>query len=200
MNKTIIFDLNGVFIVTPRLSDRFLNDFGVSIDEFMPALSEIMDKVRLPDAVSSYSLWAPYLKKWGIGFSENEFLDYWFSAEVKANEELVEIARKLKNKGYKLIIMSNNFRERAEYYAKTFKFMGELFEKVYYSWQTGFVKPDARAFQQIFTDFNLQPSDCIYFDDSDKNIQLAESLGIESYIFDENATEYLRKLAGQSNL
>lgn len=196
MSKTIIFDLNGVFIVTPRLSDRFLNDFGVSIDEFMPVLQEIMDKVRRPNAVSIYSLWQPYLKKWGIDFSETEFLDYWFSAEVKANEELVEVARKLQNKGYKLIIMSNNFRERAEYYAKTFKFMDELFEKVYYSWQTGFVKPDERAFKQIFDGFKLQPSDCIYFDDSEKNVQLAKSLGIESYIFDDTAIEYLHKLTG----
>lgn len=195
MSKTIIFDLNGVFIVTPRLSDRFLNDFGVSIDEFMPVLQEIMDKVRRPNAVSMYSLWQPYLKKWGIGFSETEFLDYWFSAEVKANEELVEIARKLQNKGHKLIIMSNNFRERAEYYAKTFKFLDELFEKVYYSWQTGFVKPDVRAFKQIFDDFKLQPSDCIYFDDSEKNVQLAKSLGIESYIFDDTAIKYLHELA-----
>lgn len=200
MNKTIIFDLNGVFIVTPRLSDRFLNDFGVPIDEFMPALQEIMDKVRRPNAVSSYSLWAPYLKKWGISFSESEFLDYWFSGELKENADLVNIARELKSQGYKLIIMSNNFRERAEYYTKHFKFMSELFEKVYYSWQTGFVKPDVRAFQQIFTDFNLQPSDCIYFDDSDKNIQLAESLGVQSYIFNENAIEYLRKSVGQSNI
>lgn len=196
MKKTIIFDLNGVFIISPRLSDRFEKDFGVKIEDFLPALSGIMDQVRKPNAVNIYSLWKPYLKRWNISLTEAEFLDYWFNAE-KENKELVDLARKLKEKGYKLVIMSNNFCERAKYYAKNFKFLDEIFEKVYYSWQTGFVKPDIRAFQLIFSDLNLKPSECLYFDDSEKNVVMANSLGIEAYIYRQESVEYLRTLLGK---
>lgn len=195
MTKAIIFDLNGVFIVSPRLSDRFEEDFDIPSNEFLPILQGIMDKVRQPKATNIYNLWQPYLKKWKIGFSEADFLDYWFSAE-KENAELVDLARKLKRKGYKLIVMSNNFRERAKYYSQNFKFLDELFDKVYYSWQTGLIKPDIRAFETIFNDFHLKPTDCLYFDDSEKNVQLANSIGVESYVFDDSSADFIRLLVG----
>jgi putative hydrolase of the HAD superfamily len=193
MKKAIIFDLNGVFIISPRLSERFESDFNVPSDEFMPVLQDIMDKVRRPGAENTYTLWKPYLDKWKINFFEKEFLNYWFSAE-KENMGLIDLARSLKEKGYKLIILSNNFRERADYYDKTFPFIRELFDGVYYSWQTGFVKPDVRAFENILENHNLKPIDCLYFDDSGKNIQLANSIGIESYIFDSKAINILNSL------
>ena len=193
MKKAIIFDLNGVFIVSPRLSDRFNIDFGVKIDDFMPVLQEIMGKVRCPNSVSIYSLWKPYLDKWKINLSEEEFLDYWFKVE-KENLELTDLAARLKQKGYKLIILSNNFSERAKYYAENFQFLKDLFEAVYYSWQTSFVKPDVRAFELILKNHSLKPEDCLYFDDSEKNVDLATSIGIKSYIFNANSIENLRLL------
>jgi len=193
MKKAIIFDLNGVFIISPRLSDRFNIDFGVTVDDFMTVLQEIMNKVRLSNAVSIYSLWKPYLDRWQINFTEEEFLDYWFKVE-KENLELTDLAAKLKQKGYKLIILSNNFNERAKYYSENFKFLSSLFEAVYYSWQTGYIKPDIRAFELILKNHGLKPEDCLYFDDSEKNVDLATSIGIESYIFDANSIEILRLL------
>jgi putative hydrolase of the HAD superfamily len=196
MKKAIIFDLNGVFIVSPRLSDRFNSDFNVETDDFMPALQNIMSKVRCPNSVSVYSLWKPYLNKWNIDFSEDAFLDYWFKAESE-NLELINLALRLKQKGYMLIIMSNNFSERAEYYSDRFHFLNDLFEAVYYSWQTGFVKPDANAFKLVFKNHNLKPEDCLYFDDSENNIQLADSLGIESYFFNAMSFKKLELLANE---
>ena len=97
---------------------------------------------------------------------------------------MVGIALELKYRGYHIIILSNNFMERAEYYAKNFSFLTEIADKVYYSWQTGFVKPDPRAYQKILEDNNLEPDECIYFDDSEENIRVAGELGIRSFLFD----------------
>ncbi|MDK2898896.1 MAG: glucose-phosphatase [Patescibacteria group bacterium] len=193
MKKTIIFDLNGVFIISPLLSDRFNKDFGVKPDDFMPVLNNIMSRVRRPNSASVYDLWKPHLSKWKINFSEMEFLDYWFNAE-RENIELVNLAKELKRKGYKLIIMSNNFSERAKYYSENLHFLTTLFESIYYSWETGFIKPDVHAFELIFKNNGLKPEDCLYFDDSEKNIDLAISIGIDSYVFSEDSVEILRSL------
>lgn len=190
MKKAIIFDLNGVFVISPKLSERFESNFNIPLEVFMPALKEVMDKVRMPDAKDVFYYWQPYFKKWGIKFSQQEFEDYCFKAETP-DDKLVKLARDLKEKGLKLFILSNNFRGRADYYAKNFSFMDEVFEKVYYSWQTGFTKPDIRAWQLILDENNLEPSDCIYFDDSEKNIEAAKSIGIEAYIFDDDAVKLL---------
>ncbi len=193
MKKAIIFDLNGVFVVSPRLSDRFSDDYNVPVDDFLPVLKEIMDKVRRPGAEGVYQLFFPYLDRWQINLSEQEFLDYWFKAE-KENIDLTNIAKLLKTKGYKLFILSNNFKERADYYAKNFPFLDQIFDKIYYSWQTGFVKPSVDSVQNLLNENGLQPEECLYFDDSEKNIELAQSLGIESYVFDETAVKLLRSL------
>lgn len=181
MTKAIIFDLNGVFIQSPRLSKRFEKDFGVSTDQFLLALKEIMNIVRKPNADDTYSYWEPYLKKWNVGLNQEGFYNYWFSAE-KEVPELIEYARELQQKGIKIIILSNNFKERAGYYEKAFSFLKE-FDGLYYSWQTGYVKPDRKAYEEILEKDNLKPEECVYFDDSEKNIEVAQSIGINSYLF-----------------
>lgn len=192
--KAIIFDLNGVFIISPKLSERFKDDFGISLEIFMPALQDVMDKVRQPGAKDVFYYWESYFRKWGIDFTETEFQGYCFKAE-KPDDYLVGLAKKLKEKGYKLFILSNNFRGRADYYSKNFRFMDEVFEKVYYSWQTGYTKPDKAAWQLILEENHLKPEDCLYFDDSKKNIEAARFLGIDARIFDEDAVKFLEGAA-----
>lgn len=182
MIKAIIFDLNGVFIQSPKLSDRFYDKFGVQPEIFMPALKVIMDAVRQPKAKNAFSYWKPYLEKWNVNLSEEEFFNFWFSAE-KENLEMIELAKKLKEEGIKIFVLSNNFIERANYYKDNFLFLKEVINKVYYSWQTGFIKPDIRAYQNILNENNLAPRDCVYFDDKEENINIAESLGIKRFIF-----------------
>jgi len=187
MIKAIIFDLNGVFIQSPKLSDRFYDKFGVQPEIFMPTLKEIMDVVRRPNASNAFSYWKTYLEKWNINLSEKEFFDFWFSAE-KEKSEMIKLTKKLKEQGIKIFILSNNFAERTKYYDEHFPFLKELFEKIYYSWQTGFVKPDINAFQNLLKENNLSPEECIYFDDSEKNITISDSIGIKGFIFKDAKT------------
>ena len=187
MIKAVIFDLNGVFIQSPKLSDRFHEKFGVPPTEFVVALKDIMPKVRLPNAGNTFSYWKPCLDKWSIGLSEEEFFDFWFSAE-KEDEEMVVLARELKAKGLRIFILSNNFAERANFYAKNFSFLKEISDKIYYSWKTGFVKPNIEAYRLILSENNLKPEECVYFDDVEENIKVASSLRVNSYIFKDAET------------
>lgn len=182
MIKAIIFDLNGVFIQSPRLSDRFKETFGVPTETFLAALKEVMSQARMPNAGDSFRLWQPYLVEWKVDLQRDAFFDFWFSAE-KEVPDLVAFARELKNKGLKLFILSNNFVERANYYEEHFLFLKEVFDKVYYSWQTGFVKPDPKAFDLLLHENKLRPEECLYFDDSDHNIEVAQGLGIKAFLF-----------------
>ncbi|MBI2057895.1 MAG: HAD family phosphatase [Candidatus Yanofskybacteria bacterium] len=186
MTKAVIFDLNGVFVQSPKLSERFWDEFGVPAEEFLPALKEIMAKVRMPNAGSSYAYWKPYLDKWNIGLSKEEFFNFWFSAEKEA-PEMTKFARELKNRGVKIFILSNNFIERTAFYEKNFPFLKEIADKIYYSWQTGFVKPSKEAYLKLLTENNLKPEECLYFDDSKENTEIASELGIKSHVFKNTA-------------
>jgi len=179
--KAVIFDLNGIFIRGPKLSDRFEKDFSIPVSQFLPKLSEIMDKVRQPNSGNSFQYWKPALEEWGVNLSEQEFWDYWFKAE-KVSEEMVNFTKELKVKGIKIFVLSNNFKERAEYY-NHYSWMHEVIDKAYFSWQSGFVKPNPQAWLQILAENNLKPEECLYFDDQEKNIKAADSVDIKSFMF-----------------
>jgi len=181
MIKAVIFDLNGIFIQAPKLSKRIEKDFGVPVGEFFSGLSQIMDKVRQPGAGNSFQYWEPVLGKWGVELSEQEFWDYWFGAET-VSDKMVDIAKELKSKGVKVFVLSNNFKERAEYYGH-YGWMNSVVDKAYFSWHSGFIKPDPRAWLHVLSENELQPEECIYFDDQEKNVKSAESVGIKSFVF-----------------
>lgn len=185
MLKATIFDLNGIFLQSPKLSDRFEKDFGVPVATFLPKLSEIMDKVRQPNAGPAFQYWQPILREWNINLSEREFWDYWFKGEIQS-EAMIAFAKELRSKGIKVFILSNNFKERAEYYGH-YPWMHDAVDKVYFSWQTGFVKPDSKAWELVLKENNLKPEDCVYFDDQEKNLKAAKSLGIKSFMFTNEA-------------
>ena len=181
MLKAAIFDLNGVFILSPKLSDRFEKDFGIVSEIFIPKLNEIMERVRKPQAGPAFNYWDPVLKEWGVDLSEKEFCKYWFEAETPSME-MISLAKELKGKGITVIALSNNFKERAEFYGH-YPWMSEAVNKAYFSWETGLVKPDTEAWRLVLKDFSLEPSECIYFDDQEKNLIAAQSIGIKSFIF-----------------
>ena len=183
MIKAAIFDLNGIFIQGPRLSDRFKEVFSIETKDFLPVLKEIMTKIRKPNAGSAFSYWRPYLEKWNVNLTEEQFLNFWFSAE-KEIPELVELAKQIKRKGVKVFILSNNFAERADYYKKNSSFLREIPDKIYYSWQTGFVKPDPQAFKNLLAENDFKPGECIYFDDLEENIKAANNLGMKAFLCD----------------
>jgi HAD superfamily hydrolase (TIGR01509 family) len=180
--KAIIFDLNGVFIQSKQLSDRIRDDYGVPTEEFLPILSHAMAITRKPEAPDVYSLFQPHLQKWKILMNREQFLAYWFDAEHE-NDAMVSLAAELKRDGYKIFVLSNNFRERTEHYAQHFPFLREL-DRIYYSWQTGNVKPGEQCFEQILEENEIDPNDCYYFDDSEKNVAAARELGIWAYRFE----------------
>jgi HAD superfamily hydrolase (TIGR01509 family) len=182
MPKAVIFDLNGVFIQSKNLSDRIKEDYHVPTEEFLPVLGQVMAVVRKPEGGDVFTLFEPHLRKWNVKLNREQFLAYWFDAE-HANDAMVSLAAELQRDGWRIFVLSNNFRERTEHYEKHFPFLAG-FDHLYYSWQTGNVKPDERCFEQILEDNDLDPSDTYYFDDSDKNIAAARTLGIWAYRFE----------------
>lgn len=191
MIKAIIFDLHGIFLQSEKLSDRFAKDFGIPSDVFLPKLKMIMEEVRKPNANPAFTYWEPVFKEWNLGLKEQDFWDYWFKFEVQS-DTIIEYVKSLKQKGIKIFILSNNFKERAEYYGH-YPWMHDAVDKVYFSWQTGLVKPDPKAWELVMTENNLDPKECMYFDDQQSNVDSAESLGIKSFLFlnEENLIEVI---------
>src|SRR6185436_3788380 len=97
MLKAVIFDLNGVFIQGPRLTDHLERDFGVPTDQSIAVLKAMLTKAYLPNGGDVFSHWEPHLQQWNVRLSREQFLDYWFTAEG-AIQEMFALAKELKTK------------------------------------------------------------------------------------------------------
>lgn len=186
--KAVIFDMNGVLIKDQGpLSLRLEKDFHLPADEGWQIIKIAMQKVRIPGLKDSESYWQPLLNRLDLEYEE--FFQYWFKGE-SLNNELLEFIKTLKDKGIKILILSNNFPERTNFYRQQFPELFVQIDKQYFSWETGKVKPDPEAFKQILSDFPFNPGEFIYFDDSESNIEAANSLGIVSHRYnDQEDTE-----------
>lgn len=103
--------------------------------------------------------------------------DVFVSGSASDNEEMIEIAKKLREKGIKVFILSNIFGPGGK------ELFPGIIDKAYYLNETGFIKPDPRAWQFVLDENSLKAEECLYFDNMQFNVTGAQSLGIESYLF-----------------
>jgi len=180
--KAVIFDLNGVFLESEYLHKRIEESFGVKKEDFLPVLKKIMAEVRKPHSPPAFQFWRPYLEKWRINLKEEEFLEFWFSGEHVVNG-MIQLAKELKEKGIKVFILSNNFKERTIYYREKFPELFTYVDKAYFSWETGIMKDGKEAYLNVLSENELKTEDCIYFDDAEEKVNFAKSVGIKAFLF-----------------
>ena len=57
------------------------------------------------------------------------------------------------------------------------------------------VKPNSNIFEHLMKSFKLKANECLFIDDSQKNIDGAKKVGIDGYLFDGDAKK-LRNYLG----
>lgn len=112
--------------------------------------------------------------------------------EGHIDPELVATLYELKEKGIMLLLISNANEAQSKEQPQEFPAI-EVFDKRYYSWQIGVMKPDPRTYEFVLKDQKLEAKDVLYFDDHQAQVDSANSLGIESYLY-ESAQQVREKL------
>lgn len=96
------------------------------------------------------------------------------------NSGIIELIHKLKENNYNVYILSNNNKEAMEYLkqAPELKCIDGWVVSCYY----GTMKPEKEIYEILFNKFNIKPEESFFIDDSEKNINAAQALGMEGYI------------------
>lgn len=180
-NKIYMFDADGVVIQSQMFSHQYAQEFSINISElddfFKTDFQEcLVGKSDLQNVIT------PWLKKWNWSKSVDEFLEYWFKAEHNLNFELIENIRELRKNKRKCILATNQEKYRLKYMKKEMGFE-MTFDKIYSSNLIGFKKPDIEFYRFILNDLNENPSNIIFYDDRQENIESAKLLGINSILY-----------------
>ncbi len=106
-----------------------------------------------------------------------------------------EWVKKLKEKGYKIYLLSNYSKASFEHDSKDFDFMEYIDGKVI-SYEIQSVKPEPCIYKKLLTKYNIKPEEAVFLDDVKENIESAQKLGINTILVTSHkvALEELKKL------
>ena len=111
-------------------------------------------------------------------------------------EDAVRVARERFSGLYLLSNISCKFAEEWREHPAVARILS-LFDGLVFSGPLHMVKPDERIFCHLLDTYALTPDECLFIDDSEKNLKGARALGIHTYLFDGDAvklTEYLKTI------
>jgi putative hydrolase of the HAD superfamily len=97
-----------------------------------------------------------------------------------------EWIQELKNRGMKVYLLSNYSKENFEMAEKEglFKFL-QLDEGRVISYTVRMLKPDAAIYNLLLEKYGLDPKECVFLDDSQRNVEAAEKLGMRGILVDD---------------
>ena len=95
-------------------------------------------------------------------------------------DEGVRFVKECKQAGHNLYILSNWDSESFALLAQEYPDFFNLFDGIVISGKVGLVKPDPAIFEYILNKYDLEPSDTVFIDDQQENIDAAQAMGIYS--------------------
>lgn len=110
--------------------------------------------------------------------------------KISTNPAVFTLAKDLKNKGYRIMILSNESKQGMEDKKKKFQLI-DLFEKVYNSAEISMAKPDSKIFEYVIKDLGVTPDSILFIDDWDMNVAAAKIAGMQAIQF--HTVEELKK-------
>ncbi|MEI6864219.1 MAG: HAD-IA family hydrolase [Candidatus Adlerbacteria bacterium] len=191
MKKVILFDADGVVIKKRKefFSDTFVREQGVSSEGINSFFKNRFHACQIGKADIKEEL-EPLLPAWGWDKSVEEYLDYWFTTDVILDDEVLGFVEECRGKGIKCYLATDQEKYRAIYFREQIG-LDKYFDGCFFSYELGATKSQSEFFKKVLEKLNVSASDVAYTDDDQKNVDVAQSLGIASHFFTD--IENLRK-------
>jgi putative hydrolase of the HAD superfamily len=183
--RAVIFDYGNVLCRPP--SERQLSDAaklcGLSVDDFVQAFWR---KRREYDrGTDARDYWLDIAQASGRVFDETLIaemmrreVDFWACFD----ERVLSWARDLRSAGLRTGILSNLPRTLGERLRTEPGFL-EHFDQVTFSYELGFIKPEAPIYQHAIEGLGVKPAEALFLDDRPENVEGARAAGIHAEVF-----------------
>ncbi|APU67160.1 MULTISPECIES: HAD family hydrolase [Christiangramia] len=182
MIKALIFDFGDVFINLDKdaMNSR-LKDFDI---HELPEALHAKNREYEQGFVTSDEISENYRTEFPNMASE-DFVDSWNSILLDFPEYRLKFLQKLaEEKDYLLILLSNTNENHINYIQENVSFYEDFkncFDAFYLSHELGMRKPNPEIFEHILDTHELEPSECLFIDDTRENTEVAERLGFHTW-------------------
>ena len=197
MIKNIIFDVGNVLVTFDW--DDLARKVGFTEDEIELMRIEVIGSRwdELDRGVMEERKALAYIKE-AIPGMEDKFDELWRRIEecIAPYPYTEGWIKGLKNQGFHVYLLSNYPKEMfIRGTVDKLKFANLADGKIISSF-VKLVKPDPAIYKCLFETYGLNPEECIFIDDREKNVKAAEELGVRGIIFTgyENANKEIMKI------
>ncbi|MCM1134735.1 MAG: HAD family phosphatase [Clostridium sp.] len=184
MIKNIVFDIGNV-LAGFHWQDYF-HSFGYSDEVFE----------QLADATVRSSLWSEMDRG---KMSDEELIAGFIANNPAVEKEIREIyanmrgmivrydyakpwLRELKERGYGIYVISNFGETAFKECSGALDFLSET-DGAIISWQVKLIKPDQEIYRLLCSQYGLDKKECVFIDDTAKNVEAAREAGMEGIVF-----------------
>lgn len=171
-----LFDIGNVIVgvdFVPALK-RLIPEGTAQADERLDQILKRKDEFeagRIP--ADDYFPWAA--ETLGFSGSDEQFLEAWVNI-FSPNPPMWESIKTLYQSGHRLILFSNINNPHKEFLMKHYPVF-QYFTGGIFSYQTGFIKPEAEIYQLAIKQYDLTPETTAYVDDLPGNILGGQKAG-----------------------
>lgn len=188
MTKAILFDLDGLIITGNKklFSERLSEKENIPMENvsefFMNDFRECsFGKADLKERLT------PYLIKWGYKGTVEDLLKFWFESDNDINNEVLEIVKDLRSKNIKCYIATRQEKYRKEYIWNNLK-LKDYFDGIFCTCDIGYDKWQVEYWDYVLNELKLKPEEVMFFCDSQKNVDSANSQNIKAYLYESTET------------
>ena len=179
--KNIILDIGGIIT---NVSDEILIDhLHLSLQDLKEFLKKVYSRDEWKDCLRGKITQKEYLEKLIKEDKQNKtmyeklLLEEYQKFVLPVYMNTVNEIKKIKAK-YKIYALSN-LTEATYNYLKDLNVL-DVFDDGVYSFECGFLKPQKEIYELLIDKYNLKKEECIFFDDSSRNVLAANELGIKA--------------------
>ena len=182
MIKNIVFDVGNV--IWTGNSKSIANYIKIDNEEDIAKVSTFFEGFRMMDldeetVEEHYEKWK-YNNKINNDKYKDQLVNYYKNREF--NSGIINLINKLKENNYKVYVLSNNNKSAINYLKKCEEVKN--IDGWVVSYEYKLVKPDEEFFKVLFNKFNLNPEECFFVDDKEKNINAGKKLGMNGHVLD----------------
>lgn len=186
--KNIIFDLGGVFLnIDFQLTNQAFIDLGVIqfnemfTQHFSNPLFELLETGK----INEEEFYTAFRKESKTNLNNEQIKQAWNALLLDFPKERIDWLKSISKK-YRIFLFSNTNQIHYDSFIEKFGMQhpGEdfdsLFIKAYYSQNLGLRKPYPESFQAILDEQGLQANETLFIDDTIKNVEAAQELGLQT--------------------
>ncbi len=183
--KAVLLDLGGVVFQSTGISNKKIN---------WKIISQLNHKYGYELNIGMVDSFPKFLKEYNTLTNQKlegkDFLKFVFDT-LEINKELIELLQS----AYKIIIVSDNYRENIAYISKRYHFSNWAIQQIY-SFNYKMAKSNPVFFQKLLKDITYQKEELIFIDDSQSKLDSAAKNGIQGFLYQNNEQikEALKKI------